>query len=139
MISSIQVIVCSMHDENLYAERSLRAGASGYVHKQAPAIEMLDAIDLVMAGEIYTSSAISKPASLTDQQPTATSIASLAKRELEVLTLIGQGLMSAQIADQMGLSPRTVDTYRERIKAKLNLRTASELNRRAVHWVLLNE
>ena len=100
---------------------------------------MLDAIDLVMTGEIYTSLAISKRASLMDQQPTATSIASLAKRELEVLTLIGQGLMSAQIADQMGLSPRTIDTYRERIKAKLNLRTASELNRRAVHWVLLNE
>jgi len=136
---SIQDIVCSMHDENLYAERCLRAGASGYVHKQAPARAMLDAIDQVMADKVYTTAKIPIRATGAGQPPTGSPIGSLAKRELEVLTLIGQGLMNAQIADQMGVSPRTVDTYRERIKAKLSLRTASELNRRAVQWVLLNE
>ncbi len=133
---SIRVIVCSMYDENLYAERSLRTGASGYVHKQAPAVAMLDAIARVMAGETYTSSPQPQPATASSETTPLEDIESLAKRELQVLTLIGQGLMNAQIADRLGLSPRTVDTYRERIKAKLNLKTASELSRRAVQWVL---
>lgn len=87
---SIRTIVCSMHEEGLYFERALRAGASGYVHKQAPAGTLLDAIAMVLAGDVY-------------------------------------------------VSPRTVETYRERIKTKLNLDNASALNRRAVQWVLDNE
>ena len=139
---SIHVVVCSMYDEKLYAERSLRAGASGYVHKQASARAVLDAIHQVMAGGIYLSPKManrSLRAPHSRPQPDVSAIESLADRELEVFTLIGEGLMNAQIAEQLGLSPRTVETYRERLKAKLNLKTAGELNRRAVEWVLKSE
>lgn len=136
---SIQVVVCSMYDEILYAERSLRAGASGYVHKQAPAHEMLDAIAQIMDGKIYTSPMMAKHAAVADQRSVQSSLESLADREMEVFTLIGQGRSNGEIAEQMGLSPRTIDTYRERIKTKLGLKTASELYRRAIAWELLNE
>ncbi len=138
--TAIQVIVCSMHDERLYAERSFSAGASGYVPKQAPATEVLDAVSEVMAGRTYLSPLLSQRIALESaSSETANSIKSLSSRELEVFKSVGNGMKSGEIAERLGVSRRTIDTYRERIKAKLELRSASELSRRAVEWVLLTE
>ncbi len=139
---SIRSIVCSMYDEGLYAERALRAGASGYIHKQAPAKTLFEAITEVLAGNVYLSPRMTKRlvnAARSGRDLTSSPIENLADRELEVFTLIGRGLMNSQIAGELHLSPRTVETYRERLKAKLQLKTAGELNRRAVQWVLQNE
>ncbi len=139
---TIRAIVCSMYDEGLYAERCLRAGAWGYVHKQAPARTMLDAIREVLSGNIYLSPKMTKRllnAKHLVGTNEASAIERLTDRELEVFTLIGQGLMNARIAAQLHLSPRTVETYRERLKTKLGLKTSAELNRRAVQWVLEGE
>ncbi len=139
---TISSIVCSMYDEGLYAERCLRAGAMGYVHKQAPACTLLDAMREVLAGNVYLSPRMTKRlinAKHLIGQPERSEIDRLTDRELEVFTLIGNGLMNAQIADQLHLSPRTVETYRERLKTKLVLTTSAELNRRAVQWVLEGE
>ena len=134
---SIRVIVCSMFDEKLYWARCLRAGASGYVHKQAPAASILVAIEKVLAGETYTDPAFSvRQSNFNALSLDCETI--LATRELEVLQLIGQGKMGSEIAEKMALSQRTIDTYRERIKSKLNLRTSAELNRCAVEWVLMS-
>lgn len=139
---TIRTIVCSMYDEGLYAERCLRAGAWGYVHKQAPARTVLDAIREVLSGNIYLSPRMTKRlinAKHLVGKAEASAIERLTDRELEVFTLIGQGLMNAQIADQLHLSPRTVETYRERLKTKLDMKTSAEVNRRAVQWVLEGE
>lgn len=139
---SIRAIVCSMYDEGLYASRALRAGAWGYVHKQAPAQAVLDAVREVLAGNVYLSPRMTKRlvnATHAGSQPDSSPVERLTDRELEVFTLIGQGLMNAQIADELHLSPRTVETYRERLKTKLDLKTSGELNRRAVQWVLEGE
>jgi len=138
---SIRTIVCSMYDESLYAERALRAGASGYVNKQAPAQTILAAITDVLAGEIFLSSHLTqrlvRRASGRLDQPAKTPIETLSDRELQVFGLIGQGLATGQIAEKLHLSARTVETYRERLKAKLNLKHAAELNRDAAQFWLL--
>lgn len=139
---SIHVIVISMFDEKLYGERALRVGASGYVHKQAPARHVLAAVDQVLRGGTYISPELSKLLShsaSSDPQDDTVGIAGLANRELQVFRLIGQGLMTNEIADRLNVSPRTIDTYRERLKTKLKLRTAGALNRRAMQWSLKNE
>ncbi len=139
---SVRSIVCSMYDEGLYAERSLRAGAWGYVSKQAPAHTLLDGIREVLGGNIYLSPRMTKRlinAKHAVGRSESSAIERLTDRELEVFTLIGQGLMNAQIAEQLHLSPRTVETYRERLKAKLEVNTSGELSRRAVQWVLEGE
>lgn len=139
---SIRSIVCSMYDEGLYAERALRAGASGYVHKQAPARAVLEAVRVVLAGNIYLGPRLAKRLVDITQFGAlagATPLQQLTDRELEVLTLIGQGLMNAEIAGQLHVSPRTIETYRERIKIKLDLKTSAALSRRAVQWVLQGE
>lgn len=141
---SIRTIVCSMYDEGLYAERALRAGALGYVHKQSPACTVLDAIREVLAGNTYLSPRMTKRlvnATHAGRKPEqdVSAVEQLTDRELEVFTLIGQGLMNAQIAEQLHLSTRTVETYRERLKTKLDLETSAQLNRSAVQWVLQSE
>lgn len=136
----IQTLVLSMHDESLFAERALRAGARGYVSKQQAMDTVVDAIRQVVEGKIYLSSqmtdrmlhrAVGKEEAL-EHSP----IENLSDRELEVFEFIGQGLTTRQIANRMQLSPKTVETYRENIKTKLNLSNASELTRHAVQWVL---
>ena len=139
---SIRSIVCSMYDEGLYAARVLRAGGWGYIHKQAPAHAVLEAIREVLSGNVYLSPRMTKRlinATHAGCQPTASTVEQLTDRELDVFALIGQGMMNAQIANQLNLSTRTVETYRERMKTKLNLKTSAELNRRAVQWVLQGE
>ena len=134
----VLLLVVSMHDENLYAERVLRAGAQGFITKQEATRDILLALRRVLAGGIYlnerTASVVlarltSKPESTTDS---VTDL--LADRELQVFELTGRGLSTREIAGQLRIDVKTVDTYRARIKEKLNLRSSSELLQLAIQW-----
>lgn len=136
---NIKVLVLSMHDELLYAERSLQAGAQGYIMKQETSKSIVKAIRHILKGNIYVSQNImgnllnrvrTGPDSL-EKSP----IETLSDREFTVLRMIGEGRSTGEIADQMHLSVRTISTYRERIKEKLHLKNAAELVRFAVRWV----
>jgi DNA-binding NarL/FixJ family response regulator len=138
----IKVLVVSMHDESLFAERSIRAGALGYVNKQQATQRLIEAIRRVMAGKIYLSPYMTERMLCrsvgSDNYSEKSPIESLSDRELEVFQLIGQGETTRQIADKLHLSPKTVETYRENIKQKMNLENATELTQHAVQWVLEN-
>lgn len=135
----VNVLVLSMHDEELYAERSLRAGAKGYITKNEASTEVLKAIRCVMQGEVYASKQMT--AKLLDRltqrraQPELEGLETLADRELEVFQMLGRGKSTRQIAQTLGLGESTVETYRARIKEKLRLRSAAELYLRAGQWV----
>jgi len=134
------VLVLSMHDESLYAERALRAGAKGYITKHKASSEVLSAIRRVLAGEIYlsekmVSSVLHKFAPGGGKSVKSWSVDRLTDRELAVLELIGHGHTSRAIADSLGLRITTVDTYRARIKEKLNLQNAFELQHFAIQWL----
>lgn len=133
---NVKMLVSSMHDESLYAERALRAGAMGYISKEASREQFLDAIRQVLRGRICVSPAISnrllKRAAGKPLEEDRSPIESLSDRELTVFELIGQGLSTRQIAEKLFLSVKTIETYREHIKAKLNLRSSNELVRHAV-------
>jgi len=138
----IKTLVSSMHDEMLFAERVLRAGAMGYVSKQEPPETLLQAIRQVLRGEMYLSPRMTNRLLhrvATGTLPPQNPIQGLSNRELEVYEMIGQGLTMQQIAAKLNLSPKTVETHREKIKQKLNLKNSAELNRRAVQWVLERE
>ncbi len=133
------VLVLSTHDESLYAERALRAGARGYVMKQAPTSEVMAAIRKVLAGDLWLSEAMrTKLVHKHLHGPVASAgldVGSLSDRELEVFELIGNGQRTRRIADKLHLSVSTVETYRAHIKEKLRLGDAMELVRQAVAWV----
>ena len=135
----VQVLVVSMYDETIWAERAIRAGARGYVNKQEATKNIVTAIRRILAGEVYLSAELEHrlAARMADQagQKTATGIELLTDRELQVFDLIGQGFNSRQIADRLRVDISTVDTYRARIKEKLNYRDASELLQHAIAWV----
>jgi DNA-binding NarL/FixJ family response regulator len=135
----IPVLVLSMHEESLYAERTLRAGATGYITKNQAADEVLGAIRRVLTGEIYLSdkmtSVFLRSLTLASAKRMPRSVDKLADRELEVLELIGRGHTTRQIADKLQLGAATVDTYRARIKEKMNFRNAAELQHFAIRWV----
>jgi DNA-binding NarL/FixJ family response regulator len=135
----IPMLVLSMHDETLYAEHALRAGASGYVMKQAASNTLIQAIEKVLEGEIYVSKAMSsqmlKMAFRSSGEDTRTGTETLSLRELEVFELIGRGNSTREIAEQLSLSVKTIETYRAHIKDKLQLRSGTELMQRAIHWV----
>jgi DNA-binding NarL/FixJ family response regulator len=136
----LPILVLSMHDESLYAERALRAGSLGYIMKEEATEQVLIAIRRVLKGEIFLSE---KMKSRMLQQLTTggrnkvvvSPIENLTDRELEVFRLIGEGRSTRQIAAELHLSVRTVEAYREYIKSKLNLRNATELVQHAFHWV----
>jgi DNA-binding NarL/FixJ family response regulator len=138
----LRMLVSSMHDESLFAERCLRAGAKGYISKEEAAEKVVGAIRTVLQGKIYLSAYLADNLlhrmiggeDSLEHSP----IDSLSDRELEVFGLIGQGLTTRKIAEKLHLSPKTVETYRENIKSKLNLKNAAELNRHAVQWALEN-
>jgi len=136
----IKTIVSSMHDEVLYAERALRAGAKGYVNKQEAASIIIEAIEAVLNGETFLSPAmqqhLQKRSSTGSNGTAKPPVESLSDRELEVMSMIGQGLATREIAERLDLSIHTIETYREKIKVKLNLKNAAELWRFAVEWVL---
>lgn len=135
----LRMLGLSTHDEALYAERALRAGAKGYVMKQEPTEKVMAAIRQVLSGGIYLSEAMNNrllhKMTQSGSAPTATEIEQLSDRELEVYRLIGQGRGTRQIATELHLSMSTVETYRTHIKDKLHLSGAPELVRRAVEWV----
>ncbi len=135
----IPMLVLSMHDEALYAEHALRAGASGYVMKQAASNTLIQAIEKVLEGEIYVSKFMSsqmlKMAFRSNGEDTRTGTETLSLRELEVFELIGRGNSTREIAEQLNLSVKTIETYRAHIKDKLQLRSGTELMQRAIHWV----
>ena len=134
----VPVLVISMHDENLYAERVLRAGGRGYIMKNEGGERVLEAIRHVLKGQVYVSKNMSAAlldtltrghTDLSEATPGA-----LSDREFEVFELIGQGLSGQQIGQRLNLSVKTVGTHRQHIKQKLKLRTGPELIRHAVRW-----
>jgi len=127
-----RILVCSMHDESLFAQRVLDAGASGYINKHEATSHIIDAIRRVLAGKIYLSERMLQR---RDDDPAAP-VHHLSDRELEVLGLIGQGLGPSRIACQLHISIKTVETHRENIKKKLHLGSGNELTRYAMQWVL---
>jgi DNA-binding NarL/FixJ family response regulator len=136
----LPVLVISMHDESVYAERVLRAGGRGYVMKQAGPAVMLQSIRQVIAGRVAVSPAISAAIIESLARPGtaregAATVGKLSNREFEVLRLIGQGRDSHDIARTLHLSIKTVDTHRGNIKSKLGLRNGTELIHYAVRWV----
>ena len=137
----VKMLVSSMHDELLFAERSLRAGAMGYIPKQEPTERLLQAVHQVLRGEIYLTPRMSNRL-LRDvvggRSLSENPIQALTNRELEIFEMIGQGLTTQQIAQKLQLSAKTIETHREKIKGKLNLKNSAELSRRAVQWVLEN-
>jgi DNA-binding NarL/FixJ family response regulator len=134
------VLVMSMHDESLYAERSLRAGARGYIMKEEATDKMLTAIRKVMAGDIYLSERMVSRIlhRLAEGKDEAESpLDRLSDRELEVFQLVGEGSSTRQIAERLNVSIKTVESYRAHIKEKLELASSTELVTQAVHWVQL--
>ena len=133
----IPILVVSMHEELLYAERVLRAGAKGYISKQEPSEHVLSAIRQVLNGQTYLSPQIT--AKIVRTFSTAPShiagIDSLTDRELEVFQLICRGQTTREISARLGLGAATVETYRARIKTKLHLENATQLSHEAVRWV----
>lgn len=135
----VKCIVSTMHDEKIYGERALRAGACGFVSKSAPATSLLQAIRQVLAGEFYFSEYLHKKvleAMRSEGQPALAAIDRLSDREVEVLRFLGTGMASSEIAAALHISTSTVDTYRERLKSKLNLSSAVTLIHYATRWVL---
>jgi DNA-binding NarL/FixJ family response regulator len=135
---SLPVLVLSMHEENLYAERALRAGAKGYISKQEPSDRIISAIRQVLSGETYLSpKAMTKIVSaLSNSRPNQVSgVSRLTDRELEVFGLIGRGQTTREIGVRLSLGASTVETYRARIKNKLSLANGSQLSHEAIRWV----
>ncbi len=135
----IPILVVSMHDEAVYAERVLRAGARGYIMKEAGGENLLGAIRQVLRGEVYVSQKMSARIldDLSARRPRGSNspIERLTDREFEVFQLIGQGKGTREIAAELHLSPKTVDVHRSHVKEKLGLRDATALIRHAVRWV----
>ena len=132
------VLMLSMHDESLYAVRALRSGASGYIMKQEATEKVLTAIRQVLRGEIYLSEKMEKK--MMQQlvggraARTGSPLEDLSDRELEVFNLIGQGHGTRQIAEELHLSIKTIESHRAHIKEKLNLKNATELVQYAIQW-----
>lgn len=135
------LLVLSMFDESVYADRAIAAGASGYACKKAQNDEILNALRTVKRQGMYVSEVVmGRLRSRKKGQPSNTGSSQeeefLSSRELQIFTLIGQGETTQKIAQELNLSPSTVETYRERIKVKLNLANGIELTRRAILWTL---
>ena len=136
--SNILMLVASMHDETLYAERVLAAGARGYINKQEAQDSIIRAIRQVLGGKVYLSEAMTERtlAGMVDSHTEKRDIERLSNRELQVFELIGQGVASSQIASQLNLSINTIETHQANIKRKLRLKSAHELNQHAIRWVM---
>ena len=136
---SLRILVLSMHDENLYAERVLHAGARGYIMKEAGGAQLIVAIRRVLSGEVYVSERMSAQIlnALGGHRPRGSHspIKTLSDREFEVFQLFGQGKSTRDIAGQLHISPKTVDVHRAGIKGKLGLKDVNALVRYAVRWV----
>lgn len=138
----LKILVVSMHDELLFAERALRAGAVGYVSKHEAIRTIVQAVRTVLGGKLYLSQTMTERmvnmAVGAKSNGARSPMERLTDREIEIFEMIGQGLTSRQIARHLELSPKTVETHREHIKEKLELKNATELTKHAVQWVLEN-
>lgn len=129
----VRILVLSMYPETLFAEQALRAGAHGYINKGQATDHLLDAIRSVLAGNVYVSGDLhDKLAQGVERSP----MARLSVRELQAFEFMGQGMTTESIAAQMRVSPKTVETYRARIKEKLGIANMTELVQRATQWLL---
>lgn len=141
---SIRMIVWSMYSDDLYAERALRAGASGYVNKERATAEIVEAVHHVLDGKVYLSPTMSEqflgrfvgPVGRRQELPM---VDNLSDRELDVFRLIGNGVKTSEIAARLHLSIKTVETYRDRIRAKLGLKDGTKLAHHAMQWVHENQ
>jgi DNA-binding NarL/FixJ family response regulator len=137
--NSVRMLVWSMHGESLYAERALRAGAMGYINKDQATDKIVEGIRQVLDGKIYLSDAVAQKmlhrAVGGGQEVACSPLDSLADRELEVFRLIGNGVKTKQIAERLHLSVKTIETYRDRIRQKLDLRDGTELAHYATQWM----
>lgn len=135
----LKILVVSRHDESLYAERVIRAGAKGYLMKQEAGDVLLTAVRKVLRGAIYVSDEVSEHLLLGlakgQKEAMESTVEKLSDRELEVFELTGKGSNTRKIADRLHLSIKTVESYRARIKTKLNLDNINELMVHAVKWV----
>lgn len=139
----VRMLVWSMHSESLYAERALRAGALGYINKDQATDKIVEALRQVLAGKVYLSDAMAermlhRAVGGGRDEVTRSPLEALADRELEVFRLIGQGLKTAEIAKRLHLSVKTVETYRDRIRQKLDLSDGTKLAHYATQWMLEN-
>jgi DNA-binding NarL/FixJ family response regulator len=139
-----KMLVWSWRSETIYAERALRAGALGFISKSESTSAILDAIRKVLAGDVYLhpdsmSVIVRRNVAGLDKVASSDSLAELSNRELEVFQLTGQGLDTVQVAEKLRVSPKTVETYKARIKEKLGLNSGSEMLFRAMRWVLEND
>jgi DNA-binding NarL/FixJ family response regulator len=138
--ANLPVLILSMHDESIYAERAMRAGANGYIMKQEATEKVLVAIRRILEGEVYLSDRLTttmvqqyvRGASTAKSSP----LLNLTDRELEVFRLIGEGHGTRQIADELHLSVKTIESYQAHIKEKLALRNARELVQHAIEWTV---
>jgi DNA-binding NarL/FixJ family response regulator len=138
--SDLPVLILSMHHESVYAERALRAGANGYIMKQEATEKVLVAVRRILGGEIYVSDRVGshmlrnyiRGAGFSERS----SLSELSDRELEVFRLIGEGHGTRQIADELHLSVKTVESYQAHIKEKLSLHSARELVQHAIQWAV---
>ncbi len=136
---NVPVLVLSMHDESIFVDRVLKAGAKGYIAKRETTHKVVDAIHQVFNGKVYVSDSmmdnILNRYIRNGTDVNSSPVEALSSREFEVFNLIGQGLTNRQIADMLRVSNKTISTYRERIKNKLNLGSAAELSRYAMRSV----
>ena len=136
----VKILISSMHDESLYGERCVRTGAEGYISKQEPVDNLIDAVRRILKNEIFLSDNLSQrmlhKITGADKEPVYTGVENLSTRQLEVFRLIGEGLSTRQIAERLNLSVKTIESHRENIRNKLSLESGSELTRRAVQWIL---
>jgi DNA-binding NarL/FixJ family response regulator len=136
----LPVLILSMHDESIYAERALRAGANGYIMKQEATEKVLVALRRILSGEIYVSDRVANSMLqhyVHGSHPAErSSVSELTDRELEVFRLIGEGHGTRQIAEALHLSVKTVESYQAHIKEKLSLRSGRELVQHAVQWTV---
>ena len=134
----VLMLVASMHDEILYAERVLTAGARGYINKQEAQDSIVKAIRHVLGGRVYLSQRMTDRllSGMVDANHERRDIDSLSNRELQVFEMIGQGVATSQMAEQLNLSIKTIETHQAHIKKKLGLGSAHELNQRAIRWVM---
>ncbi|HTQ05700.1 MAG TPA: response regulator transcription factor [Polyangiaceae bacterium] len=136
--TNVAVLVLSMLDEMTYAERALRVGANGYVMKREATDRLLVALERVLAGKVYVSPSVSDRLLTTLSKPgdgARYPIDRLTDRELEIFRLVGMGMRAVDMAERLGISQKTIETHRSRIKAKLGVETAAELVIRASSWL----
>lgn len=141
-IPRTKMLVISAYPESLYAERVLRSGASGYVNKQESKETIIAAIRVILGGDRYLSPTMTQrlvDQALTGTQKTVSPVETLSDRELQVFQLIGRGLAGIEVAEKLGVSVNTVDSYRANLKTKLGLSNGVQLQHQAIRWVMENE